>query len=201
MVAQPSRSRFMSVDEWRELERQSDIKHEYIDGQIYAMAGATLAHVQISANAMLALRSALGNGPCYIYVSDAAARLSPTRYTYPDVVVTCDERDRPTTRQREVQAPRVVIEVLSPGSTEEYDRGEKFGYYRECPTVEEYVLVSTKRQLVEVFRRTTEGWTVYHVYGPGDEVELISVGVRISVTTFYEMTDVPEVFGGPKGKV
>ncbi len=200
-MAQPSRSRSMSVDEWRELERQSDIKHEYIDDQVYAMAGATLAHVQISANAMLAFRSALGNGPCYTYVSDAAARLSPTRYTYPNVVVTCDERDRPTTRQREIQAPRVVIEVLSPGSTEEYDRGEKFGYYRECPTVEEYVLVSTKRQLVEVFRRTAEGWTVYHVYEPGDEVELISVGVRIPVATFYEMTDVPEVFGGSKGKV
>ncbi len=201
MVAQPSRSRSMSVDEWRELEQHSDIKHEYIDGQVYAMARATLAHVQISANAMLALRNALGNGPCYTYVSDATARLSSTRYTYPDVVVTYDEQDHPTTRQREVQAPRVVIEVLSPGSTEEYDRGEKFGYYRECPTVEEYVLVSTKRQLVEVFRRTTEGWTVYHIYEPGDEVELISVGVRIPVATFYEMTDVPEVFGGPKGKV
>jgi hypothetical protein len=58
-----------------------------------------------------------------------------------------------------------------------------------------------KRQLVEVFHRTAEGWTAYHVYGPGDEVELTSIGVRIPVATFYEITDVPEVFGGPKGKV
>ncbi len=191
----------MTVEEWRKLEQQSDIKHEYIDGYIYAMAGASLAHVQISANAMFALRNALGNGPCYTYVSDAATRLSPTRYTYPDVVVTCDERDRPTTRQREVQAPRVIIEVLSSESTEGYDHGEKFGYYRECSTVEEYVLVNTKCQLVEVFRRTAQGWTAYHVYGSGDEVELTSIGVRIAVATFYEITDVPEVFGGPKGKV
>jgi len=195
MVAQSSQPQYMTVDEWRELERHSDIKHEYIDGQVYAMAGATLAHVQISANAMLALRSALGNRACYTYISDAAARLSATCYTYPDVVVTCDERDRPSTKLREVQAPRVVIEVLSPKSTEEYDRGEKFGYYRECPTVQEYVLVNTKRQLVEVFRRSPEGWML-QVYGPDDEVELTSLGVHVPVAALYELTDVPEVQGG-----
>jgi len=201
MVAQPSQPHYMTIDQWRELEERShDVKHEYIDGQIYAMAGGSLAHSRVSINVLKALDAALGRGSCRAYNSDAAVQLSPTRYTYPDATVTCDERDRPTTKVREIIAPHVIVEVLS-DSTEAYDRGEKFGYYRECPTVEEYVLVNTKRQLVEVFRRTAEGWTVYHVYRPGDEVELVSIGVRIPVATFYEITDVPEVLRGPKGKV
>jgi len=201
MVAQPSQPHYISVDDWRELEERShDVKHEYIDGQVYAMAGGSLAHSRVSINVLKALDTVLGRGSCRAYNSDAAARLSPTRYTYPDATVTCDERDRPTTKLREIKAPRVIVEVLS-DSTEAYDRGEKFGYYRECPTVEEYVLVNTKRQLVEVFRRTAEGWTAYHVYEPGDEVELTSIGVHISVATFYEIADVPEVSSSPKGKV
>jgi len=201
MVAQPSQPHSMTVDEWRELEERShDVKHEYIDGQVYAMAGGSLAHSRVSINVLKALDAVLGRGPCRAYNSDAAARLSPTRYTYPDASVTCDERDRPTTKVREIKAPRVIVEVLS-DSTEAYDRGEKFGYYRECPTVQEYVLVSTKRQLVEVFRRTQEGWTAYHVYGPEDEIELTSLDVHLSLAALYELTDVPEIIEAPKGEV
>src|ERR1041385_7861355 len=109
MVAQPSQPKFMSVDEWRELERHShDIKHEYIDGQVYAMAGGSRAHGRISSNAVR------------------------------------------------------TLEVLS-DSTEAYNRGEKFALYRACPTVQEYVLVATKYQAVEVFHRTLKGWE-YQAY-------------------------------------
>ncbi len=190
MVAQPSQPRYMSVDEWRELEQQSEIKHEYIDGQVYAMAGGTLAHSFVAVNALTLLNRAFEDGPCRVYTSDAASRLSPTRYTYPDVVVTCDERDHPTTKEREVQAPRVVIEVSSE-STERYDRGRKFGYYRACPTVQEYVLINTEYQLVEVFRRTLKIWE-YQAYGPGDEIELTSINVCLPVAALYKQTDVPE---------
>src|SRR6266852_4606293 len=186
-VAQPSQPRFMTVDEWRELEDHSEIKHEYIDGQIYAMAGGTLAHSFVAVNVVALLKSILHGRSCRAYNSDAAARLSPTRYTYPDTTVTCDERDRPTTKLREIKTPRVVVEVLS-DTTEAYDRGMKFGFYRECPHVQEYVLVSTKYQLVEVFRRTPQGWTEYHVYGPGDEVELTSIDVHLLLAALYEDT-------------
>jgi Uma2 family endonuclease len=200
MVAQPSRQS-IAVEEWRELERTSrEIKHEYIDGQIYAMAGGTLAHGYITDNAMIALRIALGKRACRVYTSDVATRLSPTRYTYPDVVVTCNEHDCPTTTLQEIQAPRVIIEVLS-ATTEAYDRGEKFRYYRACPTVQEYVLVATKYQLVEVFRRTPKGWTDYQVYGPGDEIELTSIDLHISLAALYELTDVPEALDTPAGQV
>ena len=201
MVAQPSQPHYMTVNQWRELEERSyDVKHEYIDGQVYAMAGGNLAHSRVSINVLKALDAVLGRGSCRAYNSDAAVRLSPTRYTYPDATVTCSERDLPTTKVREIKAPRVIVEVIS-DSTEAYDRGEKFGYYRECPTLEEYVLVNTKRQLVEVFRRTAEGWTTYHIYEPGDEIELTSIDGHIPIAAFYEATDVPEIFISTKGKV
>src|SRR5437763_10285279 len=169
MVAQPA-PRGMSVDEWRELERAShDIKHEYIDGQMYAISGGSLAHGSVGSNAVRTLQDALraARRPCYAYNSDVAVRISSRRYTYPDASVTCDERDRPTPDKTEVQSPRVIVEVLS-ASSEAYDRGEKFGYYRSCPHVQEYVLIATKYQIIEVYHRTSSRWT-YDAYGPGDE--------------------------------
>lgn len=94
MVAQPSQPQHMSVDEWRELEQQSEIKHEYIDGQVYAMAGGTLDHSFVAVNVVALLNRTFGRRPCRAYNSDAAARLSPTCFTYPDATVTCDEQDR-----------------------------------------------------------------------------------------------------------
>ena len=200
MVAQPS-WQFMNVDEWRALERQShDIKHEYIDGLVYAMAGGSLAHSRIGSNALRTLEDALDDSPCNAYNSDAAARIFPTRYTYPDATVTCDERDQATADEREIQAPRVIVEVLS-DTTEAYDRGRKFGYYRACPTIQEYVLVTTDYQAVEVFRRTVRGWTEYQAYGPGDEVELTSINVRFPLATLYRRTTVPETLDAPEGEV
>ena len=200
MVAQPSQPHYMTVDEWRELEEQSEIKHEYINGQVYAMAGGSLAHSFVAVNVVALLNSAFGDGPCTAYNSDAAARLSPTCYTYPDATVTCDEHDFPTTELLEIRVPRVIVEVLS-DSTEARDRGVKFRYYRACQTVQEYVLVATKYQAVEVFRRTPNGWAIYQAYGPDEEVELTSIGVRIPLAAFYRRTDVPENMDEPEGQV
>ncbi|HWS83446.1 MAG TPA: Uma2 family endonuclease [Ktedonobacteraceae bacterium] len=200
MVAQPSQPTFMSVDEWRDLERHShDIKHEYINGQVYAMAGGSRAHGRISSNAVRTLEDALDDSPCNVYNSDVAARLSPTCYTYPDATVTCDERDQATPDETEIQSPRVIVEVLS-DSTEAYNRGEKFALYRACPTVQEYVLVATKYHAVEVFHRTLKGWE-YQAYGPGDEVELASIGVRFPLAMLYRRTTVPETLDAPEGEV
>ncbi len=203
MVAQQDAPRTMTVDAWRELERGShDAKHEYIDGQVYAMAGGSRAHARIASDALRAIEDALAaaHRPCNVYNSDVAARLSPRRYTYPDVTVTCDERDEATTGETEVQAPRVIIEVIS-DSTEAYDRGEKFGYYRACPTIQEYVLIATKYQAVEVYRRTGRGWTTYQAYGSGDEILLESIDVNVPLALLYKRTDVPERQLDPEGEV
>lgn len=203
MVAQPSPQR-LSVDEWRKLEQTShDIRHEYIDGRIYAMSGGSLAHSRISLTLCTALENALAAAgkPYYVYNSDAAARISSQRYTYPDVTVTCDERDRSTPDKTEIQFPRLVIEVLST-STEAYDRGERFGYYRTCQHVQEFVLVATRYQLVEVYRRMglDSRWS-YDAYGPGDEVELASLALRLPLATIYRNAGVPETLNDPIGEI
>jgi Uma2 family endonuclease len=193
----------MSVDEWRELERTShDIKHEYIDGHVYAMSGGSLAHGRIGSNAIRTLEDALASTgkPCDVYNSDVAARLSPRRYTYPDASVTCDERDRPAPDKTEVQVPCVIIEVLS-DSTEAYDRGRKFSFYRACPTVQEYVLVATRYQAVEVYRRTLQGWAIYQSYGPGDEVEITSLDIHFPLAALYKNAGVPEAVEESEGEI
>jgi Uma2 family endonuclease len=101
--------------------------------------------------------------------------------------VTCNEHDRG--QATEVQSPRVIVEVLS-DSTERVDRTTKFALYRACPTVEEYLLIATKYQAVEVYRRAVPRWT-YQSYGPGEAVELESIHVQLVVSALYRRTDVP----------
>lgn len=197
MVAQEERQH-MTVEEWRELLLTSKIKYEYVDGWVYAMAGGSLDHARIAINAIRALEDALDDRPCRVYNFDAAARLSARRYTFPDVSVTCDARDQGG-RATEVRAPRVIVEVLS-DSTEAYDRGDKFRYYRACPTVEEYILLATKRQAAEVYRRTAQGWT-YDTYGPDDMLHLVGLGVQLAVADLYRRTEVPAEAEEPEGEV
>lgn len=119
-------------------------------------------------------------------------RLSEARYTLPDASVTYDEQDQGEIDM--VLSPKVIVEVLS-DSTEAYDRGKKFAFCRQCPTIEEYVLISTDNQTVEVFHRIAEGWMEYHarVYGPGDTVELASLGIQFSLAALYRRTTVKEL--------
>lgn len=199
MVAQEERQH-MTVEEWRALlDRSPDAKYEYIDGWVYLMAGGSRAHSTIGGNAFYMLRQALAERPCWVYNSDMATRLSAKRYTFPDASVTCDPRDRPTREDKEISAPRVIIEVLS-DTTEAYDRGDKFSYYQACRSIQEYILIATKRQAVEVFRRTTQGWT-YERYGPDDMVRCASIDVQIPVSAFYDLTDVPREAEEPEGEV
>lgn len=191
MIAGGAERRLMRLEEWRELERTGEVKHEYIDGHVYAMAGGSRAHSAIAVNLIALLHAALGAGPCQVYNSDLATRVSESRYTYADAVVTCAARDQATRTDTEVVEPRVVVEVLSE-STERKDRGRKWDDYRQCASLQEYVLVGTEYQRVEVYRRTEQGWALYHIYGPRDEVDLTSIGARLPVALLYQRTDVPE---------
>ena len=190
MVANPHSAR-MTVDEWRELERASEAKHEYIDGYVHAMAGGSTTHSRIAMNIGGLVDAALGDGPCVAYNSDTATRVAESRYTYADVVVSCSACDQASSAKTEVAEPRVVFEVLS-DSTERNNRGRKWDDCRKCPSLQEYVLVGTQYQRVEVYRHTADGWGLFHFYGPGDEVELTSIHVRLAVAGIYRRTDVPE---------
>ncbi len=193
---------YMTVEEWRELERNShDIKHEYIDGRVFALAGGTLSHSRLSTNMLRTIEDALATAgkSCYVYNSDTAARVSSKRYTYPDITVSCDEQDRPRRDETEILNPRGIVEVLS-DSTESDDRGQKFAMYRACPTVQEYVLVATKYQAVEVYRRTSKGWTNIEFYEPGQEIEFTSLDIHFPMDALYKGAGIPETIDEPEGE-
>jgi Uma2 family endonuclease len=190
MVADRDAER-LTVEQWRELERTSEVKHEYVDGHIFAMAGGSGAHSRIATNITTLLDNILGDGPCIAYNSDLATRLSETRYTYADVVVSCSPHDAATRDMTEVIEPTIVFEVLS-DSTEAKDRGRKSDDYRKCPTLREYVLIGTRYQRVEVYRRTEDGWGLFRFYGPQDEIELTSIQAQLPVASLYRRTDVPD---------
>jgi len=174
MVAAEERHR-IGLEEWRDLALHSDVKYEYSDGWVYAMAGGTADHSTVALNLTHDLFDALGDGLCRVYNSDMAVRLAPTEYRFPDASVTCDARDSGSVT--EIAFPRLLVEVLS-DSTEREDRTTKARLYRGCPTVEEYAFITTRFRAVEVYRRAGDLWTV-EVYLPGDMAVLSSIAVRI----------------------
>lgn len=183
MIANKSPN-YISPEEYLKLEELSPVKHEYIRGEVYAMAGASDAHVTAAGNLFALLRNHVRGSGCRVYMSDMKARIeSKNLYYYPDVMVSCDERDKAF--QSYKRYPCLIIEVLSKG-TEGLDRGDKFADYQELETLQEYVLISQKRQRVECFRRNAEGLWVLQSYTPGSEVYLASVHFRTSMDAIYE---------------
>jgi Uma2 family endonuclease len=173
----------MSIEAYLDLDRRSsETRYEYIDGYVRMLAGGTPDHAKIAANVIGVLYGSLEGSSCSVYTSDVRVCLAETRYVYPDVSVSCDARDQE--QEEMIQYPCLIVEVLSP-STEAYDRGRKLAFYRQCPSIREYVLVDSQRQTVEVFRREKNTFWTYHAFGPGDDVELASLGVRFPLVKLY----------------
>jgi Uma2 family endonuclease len=175
---------YISPEEYLELEKNSPIKYEYIQGQIYAMAGASDAHVTITANLVALLRNHIRGTGCRLYVADMKAKIETLDiFYYPDIMVTCDPRD--TKFEYFKCYPSLIIEVLSP-ATEAFDRGDKFIDYQELETLKEYVLVSQNRQRVDRFSLNDEGrWELYSYRG-NQQLELTSVNFKCLLTDVYE---------------
>ncbi|NCJ08367.1 Uma2 family endonuclease [Synechococcales cyanobacterium C] len=159
MVASPQ---YLTPKDYLQLEAESPVKHEYIDGEIYAMAGASDVHVTITGNLFALLRSHVRGTGCRVYISDMKARIEGRdRFFYPDVMVTCDPRDQETSGYK--RFPKLVVEVLSE-TTEAFDRGDKFADYQTLESLQEYVLINTRHQRVECFRRHQGGQWVLQFY-------------------------------------
>lgn len=189
MVAQPDRLH-MSVEEFLALDRSNpEVRYEYVDGMAYMLAGGKLSHSRIKLNIAVLLSNLLRDSGCNVFDSDAYVRLAEKRYVFPDVTVTCDPRDEDT--DDAIQYPRLIVEVLSP-STEVYDRDRKFAYYQACPPLEEYVLVNTERQSVEVRRRGQSRFWELAFFGSGEQVELRSLNLSIPIKAIYRNTRVTE---------
>ncbi|BAY26536.1 hypothetical protein NIES2100_63520 [Calothrix sp. NIES-2100] len=181
MVALPDRI-LMSAEAYLVWEPTQEQRYEYWDGEVVAMSGGTRNHNRISFNFSKLLDDALGDRTCEVYIVDVKVQVEPgQKYFYPDVVVTCDERD---TDPQLVQFPCLIIEVLSP-STEAADRGKKFAKYRQSPTLQEYVLVQVAQPVVEVFRRNEQGKWVLSEYNLDEKLRLESVNVEIAIADLY----------------
>ncbi|MEM8504777.1 MAG: Uma2 family endonuclease [Cyanobacteria bacterium P01_D01_bin.1] len=182
MIATRQKTSF-TPQEYLEWEIQQPLRYEYFEGEVFAMAGGSLAHADIALNIASLLKASL-SGRCKVRNSDAKVGITADGpFVYPDVSVTCDERDR--SAQQFSRYPCVVIEVISP-STEAYDRGGKFALYRRLESLREYVLVGSEAQTVEVLQKGENGAWLFLPYGIEDEVVLSSLGVRVSVGDIYE---------------
>lgn len=186
MVAR--RDNWISPEEYLHIDRESqDIKYEYMNGHMYAMAGGTLDHDQICNNMVFQLRPYLRD-KCRLF-TNVRLQTPETKYFYPDITVSCTPADwQGRGRDDTFRMPRLIMEVLSP-STEALDRGEKFAAYRKFQTLQEYVLINTKYQAIEVYRRFEDIWT-YRQFVPDQEVELESIRLSLPIAAFYEFTEV-----------
>lgn len=160
--------------------RQSD-KHEYIRGEIFAMAGGEDRHQTAALNVAATLRQHLSGTPCRVYMSDVRVQTQEA-YFYPDVFVTCSSSDA---QERLVKRePVLVVEVLSP-STAAFDAGPKFAHYRSVASLREYVLVDLDRRCVDVFRKNFDGLWVLHPFTTSDTLELSSVDLRCGTAEVF----------------
>jgi Uma2 family endonuclease len=159
-------------------------KHEFVGGEVFAMAGASDAHVTLSLNLASLLRAHLRGTPCRTYIADMKLHVAAAdAYFYPDVFVTCSAAD--ALRPQDKAEPVLVAEVLSP-TTAAYDRGAKFAAYRSLPSLQEYVLIDPESPGVEVYRRDASNHWVLYPYGPQDAAEFASVGLTLPVAQVFE---------------
>ena len=188
----PAPQPFFDAQAYLAWEAEQSTKHEYHDGEVFAMAGASDAHVTVAGNVYMALRNHLRGSPCSVFISDMKLRVEEDNaFFYPDIFVTCAESDRGQSHSK--SAPVLVVEVLSP-ATSAYDRGAKFAAYRKLPTLREYALIDPERLSLDLFRREGDSkrW-VLHPIEAGGHVEWASVGLQVPLEALYE--DVPMTTG------
>ncbi len=182
--------RWISPDEYLLAEKESDQRHEYYAGQVFAMAGASVAHQRIQANLARLVGTALRGSPCEPLAGDARVRVDATGlYTYPDLAITCDaEVDSHIVDT--LLNPIILVEILSP-STERYDTTTKFDHYAKIPSLREVWFVSQERRWVERNRRFGEGQWLreWHVAGT---MEIEEPRMSISIDEVYERVALPE---------
>ncbi len=175
----------LTYAEYLRLEAETGIKHEWRRGVAVAMAGGTLAHAHLSGRIFGVLFTRLRGKPCQPWNSDAKVRIpSEDVSTYPDISVVCGDPVRDDADRNSITNPTVLVEVLSE-STENYDRAEKFGYYRGLPSLRDYVLVSQHKIAVEHYERRADGSWLFRELGAGEVLSLRSMKLRLRVDELY----------------
>jgi Uma2 family endonuclease len=193
MVAARAHFPKLTPAEYLEWEEQQELRYEYIDGEISAMTGGTLNHSKIGGNFYYLLQTHLRGGGCQVLNSDAKVQIAESNdYVYPDISVTCDERDRSATKF--ISHPCTIVEVLSP-STKAYDRWEKFNLYRRSDVLQDYVLVDTDRVEIALYSKNDRSkWEITR-YIAGYIVELKSINLTFPLAESLSMR-IEQIFEG-----
>jgi Uma2 family endonuclease len=175
---------YLTPDEYLSFEEESDFKYEYRQGEVYAMAGASNNHVLITGNLFALLRFHIRGKNCRAYIADTKVKIeSINTYYYPDIAVSCDERDRNLTQY--ICYPCLIVEVLS-DSTEGFDRGDKFADYRQLESLQEYVLISQKTKRIDTFLKNEQGQWLLSSYNESDRLIINTIEFSCQVTEIYE---------------
>jgi Uma2 family endonuclease len=184
MSAQPKR--LLTLEEYLAIERDVEAKHEFYRGEMFAMGGASFAHTQITIAAAASLYDQLKEGNCHVSANDLRVKVSASGlYTYPDVVVTCEKPRFEDDKFDTLLNPQSIIEVLS-DTTEKYDRGKKFEFYRQIDSLREYALISQDRAHIELFTKGDDGvWKLSEATGLDAAIELAAIGCRLSLADVY----------------
>jgi len=191
----PQRSDFISIADYLQGELTSDTKHEYLEGRVCAMAGASKNHQRIITNVVRTFSEHLRDTPCDTYASDIKIRIGDLAFFYPDVIVTCEDD---TENTYYTEQPLIIVEVLSK-STRRNDETTKRRLYQNVPSVQEYVLIEQDIVDVEVCRRS-EGWVSEH-YFMGDEVTFAAIDLTLTVNEIYERVANDDVSAFLRGEI
>ena len=179
----------MSAAEFLAWDATQTLKHEFVRGEVFAMAGAGEAHVTAAGNVYAALRRHLKGSPCRTFITDMKLRVEAANaYYYPDVMVTCSPVDAGDAMAK--REPVLLVEVLS-ASTAAYDRGAKFAAYRQIPSLREYLLIDLDTRRCDLYRLGADGLWVLHPCEPGQAVRLASVDLEIPASTLWDEVPLP----------
>lgn len=182
-MGQAAPKTFLSAADYLAWEPAQAERHEYIDGEVFAMAGAEDLHVTVSMNIAFALRQHLSGSPCRTFMSDMRLHVAAANsYFYPDVLVTCSALDLASPMVK--TEPKLIVEVLSP-STAAYDRGVKFSHYRRIASLEEYMVIDLDTRSTDCFRKGDDGLWVLHPFARGEAVSLASVALELSAAQLF----------------
>ncbi|MFO5437888.1 MAG: Uma2 family endonuclease [Dolichospermum sp.] len=184
MIAVKDKFPKLTPEEYFVWEEKQLLRHEYLNGEVYAMSGRTQNHGRIASNIIFIVKGHLRGGGCQVGNSDCSVNILETKdYVYPDVSVTCEDSDRTATQA--IQYPCLIVEVLSP-STANYDRGDKFRLYRRNPRLQDYVLVDAEKIAIDLYRKNDRGnWEIFN-YQSGDNIELRSINLSFPIESVYE---------------
>ncbi|WP_133511855.1 Uma2 family endonuclease [Candidatus Thiosymbion oneisti] len=191
----PQPKPFLSLEDWLEGERADlEGRSEYLDGEVFAMTGASMKHNAIVINIGSELRTQLKGRPCQVYANDMKVIIrSANAGKYPDLIAYCGEPELLDDRQDVLLNPSLIVEVLS-DSTAAYDRGDKFALYRRIPSLREYLLVSQARVRVERYRRGADDhWTLTDYAGLEDQVPLESLDCVLALAEIYDKVELATV--------